>query len=344
MSVRIPHPLNVNTPPARTPRLSQVLNDAEKRKMYDMYGKEGVGASAGGGGGPGGGGWAQGFQGKGGMPNFAGAQGGPGGASFFSFGAGNGGAGGGGANGASFGGFTDPRELFEGLFGSGVGGMGGGGDGVSGLFGNVFGSPSFGDLPNKHGMGGGAGGVGGRGGGRRSRGSRAPRSPPVVKDFWCSLKELYEGCEKKLKVTDVVTDPRTGQSRRASHVYRIVVKPGWKEGTRVTFPPTSEGLRSMCFVLRQKKHRFLSREGDCLVYECRLTENQARRGVKVRVPLLSQSDPPIELTTKGQEVYNGKEMLLPGLGMPGRGAAEGTRGSFKIKFRVDRRSGKAFAA
>lgn len=126
-------------------------------------------------------------------------------------------------------------------------------------------------------------------------------------------------------------------------MYKITVKPGWKEGTRVTFPPTADGLRSICFVLRQKRHRFLTREGDCLVYECKLTEEQARKGVRVSVPMLSKSDPPIDLTTKGQEIYDGKEMLLPGLGMPtkGRGGVAAGRGSFKIKFKLPR-SGTAF--
>lgn len=336
--------------------------------MYDLYGKEGVFASAGGGGGgPGGGGggrgWSQGFPGGqgGGMPNFAGSQGGPGGASFFSFGGADGGSAGGGSHGGSFGGFTDPRELFEGLFGGSGGGGLGGGSGASSLFGSMFGSPAF-DGFN------GAAGGGDTSGGRRREGGRFRAGPgrqqqqqqrqhagaPVEKEFWCSLRELYEGCEKKLKVTDTVVDPRTGRSRTVSHVYRIAVKPGWKDGTRVTFPPNREqGLRSICFVLRQKRHRYLRREGDALVYECRLTEDQARRGVRISVPLLSKADPPIELTTKGQEVYHNKEMVLPGLGMPtkssnhGRGGevgGGGGRGSFKIKFLLQQRSGKAFAA
>eukprot|EP00903_Cladosiphon_okamuranus_P006846 g6668.t1 len=328
----------------------EVLQDAEKRKMYDMYGKEGVFASAGGGGGPGGGGgskgWPQGFPGsQGGMPNFAGSQGGPGGASFFSFGGTDGDSAGGGPNGGSFGGFTDPRELFEGLFG-GSGGMGGssfgGGGGASSLFGSMFGSPAFDGFTGSRDSGGGRfrAGPGGR---RQKQQRRHAAGPPVEKEFWCSLRELYEGCEKKLKVTDTVVDPRTGQSRKVSHVYRIAVKPGWKDGTRVTFQGR-EGLRSICFVLRQKRHRYLRREGDALVYECHLTEDQARRGVKISVPLLSKADPPIELTTKGQEVYHNKEMLLPGLGMPTKNSrGEGARGSFKIKFLLQKRSGKAFA-
>ncbi|CAN0088502.1 unnamed protein product [Scytosiphon promiscuus] len=298
----------------------EVLHDAEKRKMYDRYGKEGVFASAGRSGG-GRGSPSQSFSGQGGMPNFAGSQGGPG-TSFFSFG-------------GSDGGFTDPRQLFEEL-----------------LFGSLFG---FDDLA---GMAGGTGSSGARPGRRgrfdgargqqrqgRPRPGRRRRQqsagPPAEKEFWCSLRELYEGCEKKMRVTDAVTDPGTGRTRAVSHVYRIAVKPGWKEGTRVTFPANREkGLRSICFVLRQKRHRYLRREGDSLVYECRLTEDQARRGVRVSVPLLSKADPPVEVSTKGQELYHNKEMLLPGLGMPTKSG----RGPFKVKFLLDQRSAKAFAA
>lgn len=316
--------------------MKQVLHDTEKRKMYDLYGKEGLFAAAGGGGSPAGGGnWAHGFQRSGGMPNFGSSQE-PGGGTFFTFGGSHGEKGTGGMDGASFGGFTDPRELFEGFFGDGFGSMGGGGS-ASNVFDNLFGAPLFDDASGMRGM--------GSGDRRRTRRSYASRAPPVEKDFWCSLRELCEGCEKKMRVTDEVIDPRTGQSRRVSHVYRLVVEPGWKEGTRVTFPPTSDGLRSMCFVLRQKPHQYLKREGDCLVYECPLTKDQARKGVKVSVPMLSKSDPPIEISTKGEVISDGKEMLLPGLGMPRRGSMKGTRGPFKIRFRLQQqRFGKAFAA
>ncbi|CAM9624759.1 unnamed protein product [Ascophyllum nodosum] len=308
--------------------------------MYDLYGKEGVFAAAGGGGGGprgnGGGSWSQGFSGSGGVPNFRPSQG-SGGATFFSFGGDHDEGARGGMDGASFGGFTDPRELFEGLFGEGLGSTAGGSgrNGASSLFDSFFGAPLFDDMSGGH-----SGGAGGGG----TRRSRTARGPPVQKDFWCSLGELCEGCEKKMKVTEEVIDPQTGESRRVSRVYRIAVEPGWKEGTRVTFPPTSEGLRSICFVLRQKPHRYFKREGDCLVYECRLTEAQARKGVRVSVPMLKKSDPPVEITTKGQVICEGKEMLLPGLGMPRRGAAKGTRGGFKVRFRLQQRSGKAFAA
>lgn len=303
-----------------------------------MYGKEGLFAPAGGG--PGSGGGGSGFPGPGGVPPafFGGSPGGPGGATFFSFGGDGFRDGGMGSAGAGFGGFTDPRDLFEGLFGgAGQDGSGRTTGGAPRFFDGLFGS-SFDDLSGMHGL-----GRQGRAAGRRDPRGRSDSGVPVQKEFWCSLKELYEGCDKKMKVTDSIRDPFTGQTRWVSHVYKISVKPGWKEGTKITFPPTSDGLCSICFVLRQRPHRYLSREGDCLVYECCLTEKQARKGVKISVPLLSESDAPIELTVKGNDAYDGKEMLLPALGMPVKGGAPGQRGSFKVKFKLQH-SGKAFAA
>lgn len=170
--------------------------------MYDMYGKEGLFASAGGPGASGGGGWAQQGGFPGGAPGFfGGSNTGPGGSTFFSFSDGGAGGEGGGAN---FDGFTDPRKLFEELFSGGAGGGG------SNSFGSLFGSPSFDDLPGMHGMGGSRGGAGRRrkgGGGqwgangqRRGRSSARHSGPPIEKEFSCSLRELYEGCEKKMKV------------------------------------------------------------------------------------------------------------------------------------------------
>lgn len=307
-----------------------------------MFGKEGVHASSAGGGGaaasPGGQGWAgRGPQGSGGFPPgfFSGSPGGSGGATFFSFSDGTGSR-------SGFDPFADPEDLFEGLFGGSGGSSrnrGTFGDGVSGLFDTFFGSPSFGGPRGMQG----AGRRSRTGADRSSRGRNTAPGSPAEGEFWCSLKELYEGCEKALKVTDTIRDPRTREMRQVSHVYKITVKPGWKDGTRVTFPATPEGLRSICFVLRQKPHPFLRREGDCLVYDCQLTQDQARRGVKISVPLLSKDDAPVEVVTKGQKVFDGKEVLIPGLGMPRKGGAPGERGSFKVKFRVVQ-SGKAPAA
>lgn len=136
----------------------------------------------------------RGFRGPGGTPDFfGGSRSGGNGSPFFTFARGDGRS----ArrrrddsrSGAGFGGFTDPMELFEDLFGGGGRGRG---VGSSGLFGDLFGSPSFDDLPGMHGMG------GGRGGAARRRTRSAV--PPLKKEFACSLKELYEGCVKKIKV------------------------------------------------------------------------------------------------------------------------------------------------
>ncbi|CAM9920572.1 unnamed protein product [Discosporangium mesarthrocarpum] len=320
----------------------EVLSDQNKRQMYDMYGKEGLFAGAAGGSGVGNPeqAWGQGRGAAGSFPPGFGGQGN--GAHFFNFQRGSGSGGGKG----DFDSFTDPMHLFESIFGGGGGGVEGfAGGNISDLLGGFFGSSTFDDLPSMRGNG--LDGMEGRGRGRRRSGAGAATGlgggrggAPVEKVFSCTLRELSKGCEKKLRATDTVVDPVTGQTRAVSHVYHIAVKPGWKEGTKVTFPPTADGLPSMRFVLREKPHKYLRREGDSLVYVCRVTEQQAQRGVRVRVPLLGKGDPPVEVNTKGQEVHDGLEMVLPELGMPVKGGPR--RGPFKIRFEM--RPSKAFAA
>ncbi|KAG5187864.1 heat shock protein 40 like protein [Tribonema minus] len=105
----------------------EVLSDADKRKIYDQYGEEGLKHGGGEGGGPGG---------PGGFPG--GAGGFPGGFTFQQGGFGGGGGGtpfggGGGGNTFHFGG-SDPFDLFERFFASegGGGGLGMGGGGFGG--------------------------------------------------------------------------------------------------------------------------------------------------------------------------------------------------------------------
>jgi curved DNA-binding protein CbpA len=111
----------------------EVLTDPEKKRIYDQVGEEGL--TNGGAGGPGG---------PGGGPGGFGGRPGPGFASFNM-------GGGGGGGGFSFGGFSDPFDVFSRMFEGGGGGGGG--------------------FHRGPGMGGGGGGMGGSmGGGRRGPG------------------------------------------------------------------------------------------------------------------------------------------------------------------------------
>eukprot|EP00752_Nemacystus_decipiens_P005839 g5275.t1 len=65
---------------------------------------------------------------------------------------------------------------------------------------------------------------------------QGPRKPdPVARDLACSLEELYNGCTKALKVTRKRFNA-AGELADASTQLTVSVRPGWKKGTKITFP------------------------------------------------------------------------------------------------------------
>jgi DnaJ-class molecular chaperone len=122
------------------------------------------------------------------------------------------------------------------------GGMGGG-DPFAGLFGGMGGGP-FGGMGGMQGMGG-MPGMGGRGGhpfgpdmGPMGGHSGPVKDKPITKHLGCTLEELFTGSTRKLKITRTIFG---GQASRAEEeILEVNVKPGWKKGTKVTFPEKGE--------------------------------------------------------------------------------------------------------
>lgn len=70
------------------------------------------------------------------------------------------------------------------------------------------------------------------------------------------------------------------------------MKPGWKAGTKITFPKEGDQGRNripadVVFVLRDKPHAVFKREGSDLKYTVRIALKQALCGCTVEVPTLS---------------------------------------------------------
>ncbi|XP_010254210.1 PREDICTED: dnaJ homolog subfamily B member 1-like isoform X2 [Nelumbo nucifera] len=67
-------------------------------------------------------------------------------------------------------------------------------------------------------------------------GGTTPRKPPPVESkLPCSLEELYTGSTRRMKISRNVVDVN-GQLVQESEILTIDVKPGWKKGTKITFP------------------------------------------------------------------------------------------------------------
>jgi len=300
----------------------EVLSDPEKRKVYDQYGLDFLlkGGSAGpppgaeDGGMPGGfGGFPGGFQGFGG-------PGGSGGTRSFHFST----NGNGGFN------FSNPEDIFA-QFARSSGGAGG-----------SFGGEDQDDIFNL---------LGGMGGGR-GRGSRrtaggfgsSPRGQPprpqtpevsiVEKDLPVSLEDLFTGTKKRMKINRRKFDPVSGQMSREEKILDMDIKAGLKAGSKIKFAgvgdDTDGGTQDLHFIVREKEHPSLKRDGDNLTTSIELDLKEALTGWERKVTTIDGKQLPIR---GGGPTQPGSTQVFPGQGMP-ISKRPGSRGDFIVEIKV----------
>lgn len=306
-----------------------VLSDPEKKKIYDQFGEEGLKS-----GGPGFG------------PEFAQGGGGGGGARFHPFSnmdafnlfehffADMGGAGGG-ARGARAG--AGPS-----MFGGG--GMGGMPFGGGAAFSSAGGGSAFSSAGGGMPRGAGPGGFsqmfqgGGHGMDSDSYDSGSYDSEPeklhdAVIDLKLTLEELATGLTKKLRINRTVTDPH-GRTSKDQRVVEVVIKPGYKEGTKIRFDgygdQTPTAKQDVVFVIKQKHHEKYTREGDNLVYRVDLPLDQALLGTKVALPAFA-GRAPVSIDLK-EPISSTYIHTIRGQGMPNSKLK--TTGDLKVHFNI----------
>ncbi|EDQ91307.1 uncharacterized protein MONBRDRAFT_18063 [Monosiga brevicollis MX1] len=182
---------------------------------------------------------------------------------------------------------------------------------------------------------GGFGGAGMPGGFGRGRAPSRPREQPhaiVERPLPVSLEELAAGFSKKLKVTKRIQDSTTGAIKTVSNVLEVNGRPGWKAGTKVTFPSAGDELndqpaQDICFVIQEKPHQTFRRDGDDLLVTVRIPLVDALCGSTVQIPLLNGTRMPLQLPT----INPGTVKVLPNQGMPKK---DGSRGALKVHFDV----------
>ncbi|XP_072993142.1 uncharacterized protein [Typha latifolia] len=147
--------------------------------------------------------------------------------------------------------------------------------------------------------------------------SQARKSPAVETKLPCTLEELYTGSTRKMKISRNVLKPN-GRQVSESEVLTIDVKPGWKKGTKITFPDKGNEQAGqlpadLVFVIDEKPHDVYTREGnDLLIYQ-KIPLVDALAGTTINLKTLDERDLVIKVT---DVVTPGYELVIAKEGMP----------------------------
>ncbi|CAJ1978890.1 unnamed protein product [Sphenostylis stenocarpa] len=213
---------------------------------------------------------------------------------------------------AEFFGFSSP-------FG-GMGGRGGGGGGMRSRFhGGMFGDDMFASF--------------GDGGVHMSQG--VPRkAPPIENRLPCTLEEIYRGTTKKMKISREIADA-SGKTMPVEEILTITVKPGWKKGTKITFPEKGNEQPNvtpadLVFIIDEKPHGVYTRDGNDLVVTQKISLPEALTGYTVHLTTLDGRNLTIPINNVIHPTY---EEVVPREGMP-LPKDPSKKGNLRIKFNI----------
>ncbi|KAL8141956.1 hypothetical protein V2J09_014988 [Rumex salicifolius] len=165
------------------------------------------------------------------------------------------------------------------------------------------------------------------------------KAPPVENTLACSLEEIYKGTKKKMKISRTIMDTH-GKVRTVEEILTIEVKPGWKKGTKITFPEKGNqepGVipSDLVFVIDEKPHPVYKRDGNDLIINQDITLLDALTGKNIELVSLDGRNLVFPLT---DIIKPGYEMVIPNEGMP-ISKDPRRKGNLKIKFDVNYPSG-----
>lgn len=150
------------------------------------------------------------------------------------------------------------------------------------------------------------------------RNATKTQDPPLEHEIYVSLEDVYTGCTKKMRIKRKVLHS-DGSARQEEKILNVDIKPGWKAGTKVTFPREGDQARNkipadVVFVLRDKSHPVFKRDGSNLEYTAKVTLKQALCGCTLEVPTLFGPSQKINFTNEVIKPTTVKR--FQGLGLP----------------------------
>ncbi|KAL8256969.1 hypothetical protein R6Q59_029010 [Mikania micrantha] len=164
--------------------------------------------------------------------------------------------------------------------------------------------------------------------------SSAKKAAAVENVLACSLVDLYKGAKKKIKISRTVLDS-FGKIRTVEEILTIEIKPGWKKGTKVTFPEKGNQepgviAADLIFIIDEKPHDVFTREGNDLVVNEEISLLEALTGKTVELTTLDGRILAIPVT---EMVKPGYELTIANEGMP-ISKEPRKKGNLRIRFDV----------
>ncbi|MCL7030300.1 hypothetical protein MKW94_000586 [Papaver nudicaule] len=177
---------------------------------------------------------------------------------------------------------------------------------------------------------------GGSDGGNNNNNAKSSRKAPVLENkLPCKLEDLYLGAKRKVKISKSVLD-ESGKPVTEEEILTIDITPGWKKGTKITFPEkghqASRGVApgDLTFVIDERPHSLYKRDGNDLIVNQRITLLEALTGKTLSFTSLDGRNLQYHVT---DIVKPGYEMVIPNEGMP-ISREPGKKGNLRVKFNV----------
>ncbi|EPS59725.1 potyviral capsid protein interacting protein 2a [Genlisea aurea] len=150
----------------------------------------------------------------------------------------------------------------------------------------------------------------------------------------CSLEELYSGSKRKMKISRNILD-EFGRPVTIEEIVSIHIKPGWKKGTKITFPEKGNyeidaSPGDLIFIIDEKPHPTFKRRGHDLILNHKISLLESLTGKLLNINTLDGRD----LTVTLSDIVKPRdEILVENEGMP-VSKQPGKCGNLRIKFDV----------
>ncbi|KAI0508141.1 hypothetical protein KFK09_014275 [Dendrobium nobile] len=165
-------------------------------------------------------------------------------------------------------------------------------------------------------------------------GGQPKKASAVENTLVCSLEELCIGSTKKMKISRNVFNDN-GQVIPVSEILKIDVRPGWKKGTKITFPDKGNEEPNLLpadlvFIIDEKPHEVYQRDGNDLIVHQKVSLLEALTGTTLNFTSLDGRDLTIPVT---DIITPGYELVITQEGMPIT-KQPGRKGNLRIIFDV----------